>query len=220
MWVIIMSIKENVIKFNQTIKDYPNISVVVASKYVDYKGIIELYDAGIRHVGENRTEVFLEKYEFLKNYDLNWHFIGTLQSRKVKDVIDKIDYLHSLDRLSLAKEINKHSNKKIKCFIQVNISDEESKHGLHLNEVIPFIKELEKYDKIEVIGLMGMAALNISDDEIAKQFKSLQDLSKEILSLNLPYAQTKDLSMGMSHDYLIALKYGATYLRVGSVILK
>src|SRR5690625_6860564 len=113
------------------------------------------------NLSENRAEELIEKYEALDNR-AKFHFIGTLQSRKVKDIIDKVSSIHSLDRLSVAKQINNRSKEVIECFVQVNISGEESKHGLKSNEVHDFIKELAQYEKIKIVGDRKSTRLNSS----------------------------------------------------------
>lgn len=133
-----------------------DIKLVAVTKTVGIEKTNEVIEAGIIDLGENRNEGFLQKYEHFGS-KVNWHFIGSLQTRKVKEIINEIDYLHSLDRLSLAKEIQKRANKKVKCFIQVKTSSEESKQGLAIDETIPFIQSLQELDKIEVVGLMTMA---------------------------------------------------------------
>ena len=140
-------------------------SIIAATKYGDKEDIKHLYDLGIRNVGENRDKSFLEKYEELSNLDIKWHFIGTLQTKKVKSLINKIDYLHSLDSIKLANEINKYRVKPLECFIEVNISKEETKEGIFVEDLDFFIEELKKYDKIKVVGLMTMAP-NTDDIEI------------------------------------------------------
>jgi len=204
-------------KVLNTIED-KSVTVVAATKYFNSSEMRELYNTGISHFGENRIESFLDKIEDLSDLDITWHHIGTLQTKKVKKVINLVSYLHSLDNLNLAKEVNKRRIEKIKCFIQVNISSEESKHGLNINEVIPFIKSLKDLEKIEVIGLMGMAELTSNTEIINKEFQKLNDLQIKIkneLKMDL-----KDLSIGMSNDYLVALKHNATFLRLGSVLFK
>lgn len=136
------------------IKTAPN--VIAVTKYVTIDRAKEAYDAGLRHFGENRVEGFLEKKQALPK-DVTMHFIGSLQSRKVKDVINDIDYLHALDRLNLAKEINKRATHTISCFIQVNVSGEETKHGIALSEVNDFIEQIKAFDNIKIVGLMTMA---------------------------------------------------------------
>src|SRR5699024_11947743 len=106
----------------------------------------------------------------------NWHFIGTLQSRKVKDVIDKVSAIHSLDRLSIVKQINKRSSKVMDCFVQVNVSGETTKHGLKKEEVIPFIESLAGYDKVRVAGLMTMAPESEDEEELGQELRALREL--------------------------------------------
>lgn len=211
-----MSIKSNIRKIKSEVPE--NVTIIGVTKYVDAKVAKELFDSGITHLGENRPDVFLEKYSEIKG-DVTWHFIGTLQTRKVKNVINKIDYLHSLDRLSLAEEIQKRAAGKVKCFVQVNIVEEENKHGLMVEEVLGFIKEMASYDKIEVIGLMTMAPFTNDEQVIRDCFASLRGLQKKVLTLDLPHAPCKELSMGMSDDYQIAIEFGATFVRLGRCLI-
>jgi len=190
----------------------PNTVVVMASKYLDADGFYPFIQAGIKDFGENRDDAFLEKAEALKKEAIHWHFIGTLQTKKVKKVINQIEYLHTLDRLKLADEIEKRREKPLKCFIQVNISDEPQKHGIKPSEVQAFYEHLKKYQKIDVIGLMGMAKDTDDQTVIKRQFETLKTLQT---SLNLPA-----LSMGMSQDYLVALEVGTTHLRLGRILLE
>ncbi|MBN2604828.1 MAG: YggS family pyridoxal phosphate-dependent enzyme, partial [Bacilli bacterium] len=119
-----------------------NVTVIAATKYFDASEMKELYHSGITHFGENRVEALLEKQPLLQDLPIVWHFIGTLQTKKVKKIINQISYLHSLDNLPLAEEINKRRLIPLKCFIQVNISDEDSKHGLPIADVLPFIQSI------------------------------------------------------------------------------
>ena len=178
----------------------------------------ELYQTGIHHFGENRIEAMLEKMELLEELDITWHVIGTLQTKKAKKIINKIEYLHSLDNLKLAQEIDKRRTTPLKCFIQVNISHEDSKHGLEIEEVIPFLQSIKDLPNVNVIGLMGMASFIQDEIEISRQFKQLNDLQASIFeSVGLSLSE---LSIGMSNDYKIALKHDATFLRLGSVLFK
>ncbi len=200
-----------------TIKD-SNATVVAATKYFNSTEMRDLYNTGINNFGENRVEPFMQKISELSDLDITWHLIGTLQTKKAKKIINDIDYLHSLDTINLANEIQKRRTAPLKCFVQVNISSEESKHGLNIDEVIPFIKEISNHDKIILIGLMGMAKLTDDEDIISQEFQKLNDLQvliKEKLNLEL-----SELSIGMSNDYLIAIKHKATFLRLGSVLFK
>ena len=222
-----MSILNNVKRVQQEIADTctsvgrspGDVTIVGITKYVDNKIAEELYTSGVTNLGENRADVFLEKYNEIGTKPV-WHFVGTLQTRKVKDVINKVDYLHSLDRLSLAKEVNKRADEKVKCFVQVNVAEEDSKHGLGKDEVIDFIKQLSVYDKIEVVGLMVMAPLTDDGLVIRSCFSELRRLQKEIRSLSLMHAPCTGLSMGMTNDYKIAIEEGATFVRLGRCLVE
>lgn len=192
-----------------------NISIIAVTKYVTIERTEEALAAGVKNIGENRLEGFQEKYNQLQN-QAKWHFIGTLQSRKVKDIIDKADVIHSLDRLSLAKEIQKRATRPVDCFIQVNVSGEETKHGLNLDQVLPFIESLQEFDHIRVVGLMTMAPHVENEELIRDTFRQLRLLRDEIENKHFEYAPCHYLSMGMSHDYRLAIEEGATHVRIGS----
>ena len=215
-----MGIKENVIKIQDTLKDYPNVKLVAATKYMNIEQTEELIKQGITDLGENRTDMFLEKYEALKDYDVNWHFFGCVQTRKIRDIVNKISCLHSLDRLSLASELNKKLEKPLDCFVQVNISEEPNKQGIPANKVKTFVKQLEKFQNIRVIGLMCIAQLTFDEEVLVKSFSKMKKIQLEIEAMNLPYAPCHELSMGMSNDYLIAIREGATCIRLGRIFLK
>lgn len=197
---------------------HQDVTIIAVTKQVSVERAEEVLDAGIRHLGENRPEGLLPKKEQIQDRAV-WHYIGTLQSRKVKQVINEIDYLHSLDRLSLAEEIEKRAEKPVKCFVQVNVSEEQSKHGLKKEEAISFIKELQQFSKISIVGLMTMAPNTDDEDVIRKVFRDLKNLQQEVVSLNLPYAPCCELSMGMSNDYEIAVEEGATFVRIGTALV-
>ena len=217
----IMNIKEQLKKVRESIADYPDVRIVVATKYITTEQTKEVIDAGLKDLGENRTDSFLEKYEAYKDNDeLVWHFFGVLQTRKVRSVIDKIDYLHSLDNLSLANEINKRRKTPLKCFVQVNISAEPNKSGVDETKVIPFIKSLSKYENIEVVGLMAIAKLTFEEDLLNSYYQTIKELQEEVKELNLPHAPCNELSMGMSNDYVVAVKNGATMVRLGRILLR
>ena len=193
------------------------VKLIAVTKYVTDARVEEALEAGITDFAENRPQNYVERKG--KYSDKTWHLIGSLQTRKVRDVINEVDYFHALDRNSLAKEIEKRAEKEIKCFVQVNVSGEESKHGLTSEEAIDFIKALEQYSKIKVVGLMTMAPF-VEDEEILRNcFRKLKQLRDEVKGLNLPYAPCEFLSMGMSNDYKIAIEEGATHIRVGTALV-
>jgi len=195
-----------------------DVTIIAVTKYVSEERAQEAVEAGILHLGENRDEGLLNKWSHLGDKP-TWHYIGTLQTRKVKNVIDKIDYLHSLDRLSLAKEIDKRASQKVKCFVQVNVSGEESKHGIAPEAVVEFIKDLNQFENIQVEGLMTMAPHTDDEVQLRECFRKLKTLQKEIQQLQLAYSPCGELSMGMSNDYQIAVEEGATMVRIGSALV-
>lgn len=195
-----------------------DITIVAVTKTVGIEKTREVLEAGVIHLGENRNEGLLEKYENFGE-KATWHFIGSLQSRKVKEIVNEIDYLHALDRLSLAKEIQKRATKTVRCFVEVKTSTEESKQGIALDEVIEFIENLKQFDKIEVVGLMTMAPFTDDETEIRNCFQALRKLQKQVQELCLSYAPCTELSMGMSNDYIIAIEEGATFIRLGTILV-
>ena len=206
-------IRKDIDDFLSTIPD--NVTVVAATKYVDSSDMVNLLEHGINNFGENRVDSFLEKYYKLKEYpNIKWHFIGHLQRNKAKDVIDKIDYLHSLDSIELAKIIDKSRTTPLNVFVEVSINLEESKNGVPYYEAKEFVKKLLEYKNINLIGLMMMAHKN--SEQAYEEFSKLTKLKEEIendLNIKIPY-----LSMGMSDDYLEAIKAGATHIRLGRIL--
>lgn len=197
-----------------------SVSVIAVTKYVNHNMASQLVKAGVRHIGENRVDKFLEKYEALKNENLTWHLIGSLQRRKVKEVINLVDYFHALDSVKLAQEIQKRAQHTIKCFLQVNISGEDTKHGFSIEDLDDVLPELENLNNLEIVGLMTMAPFEADDEtlvDIFQKTKVLQELLKEKQIKNMPMTE---LSMGMSGDYPIAIREGATFVRIGTAFFK
>lgn len=219
-----MSIKSQVEVVKNSLKETPNVRVIAAVKYFDVDKTREIVEAGINEIGENRKDSFIAKYEALKDLDIVWHYFGVIKipPKLNSSFIDAIDYLHSLDSIDLANAINKTRKRKepLKCFVQVNVSDNSNKSGLDETKVIPFIKSLEKYKKIEVVGLMTVAKYTYDDDLLISYYETMKELQEEIQSLHLSYAPCTELSMGMSSDYLLAVRHGATMVRLGSIFNK
>lgn len=195
------------------------VNLIAVTKYVSNETTKDAVLAGIEHIGENRIEGLLSKKEFLKDLPVKWHFIGTLQTRKVKDVIEHVDYIHSLDRLSLASEIQKRADRTVSCFVQVNVAEEDSKHGLPVKDVVAFVDKLKDYDRIQVVGLMTMAPFTEDETLIRNVFSTLKQLQLEIQNLELVHAPCTELSMGMSNDFSIAVEEGATFIRIGTSLV-
>ena len=196
------------------------VNVIAVTKYVDVATTEALVKTGIQHIGENRVDKFLEKYQALKEYDLTWHLIGSLQRRKVKDVISFVDYFHALDSVKLAQEIQKRAEHPIKCFLQVNISGEESKHGFAPDELDDVLAEIAQLDKIEIVGLMTMAPFEASQEELQDIFSKTHQLQKQLEKKQLKNMSFSELSMGMSRDFEVAIANGATYVRIGTSFFK
>ncbi|WP_077617745.1 YggS family pyridoxal phosphate-dependent enzyme [Bacillus sinesaloumensis] len=221
-----MSVKDNLLNIQEHIaqackrsnRREDSVSIIAVTKYVSIETTREAINAGIYHIGENRDDGLLNKQESLGD-EPTWHFIGSLQTKKVKRIVNKVDYIHSLDRISLAEEIHKRATNKVKCFVQVNTSGEESKHGMSPEHLKPFIKELEKFSSIEVVGLMTMAPFTEDTTNIRKCFQKLRTLRDDVQALGLPYAPCTELSMGMSNDFEIAIEEGATFIRIGTSLV-
>lgn len=193
-----------------------SVSIIAVTKYVDSTIAGQLIDTGIEHIAENRVDKFLDKYEALKDKSVTWHLIGTLQRRKVKDVINFVDYFHALDSVKLASEIGKRADHPVKCFLQVNIFEEDSKHGFKVSEIEAAIEEIGKMENIQLVGLMTMAPADASQERIASIFREANQLRKNLQSKkrkNMPFTE---LSMGMSGDYSIAIQEGSTFVRIGT----
>ncbi|HEL1647246.1 TPA: YggS family pyridoxal phosphate-dependent enzyme [Streptococcus suis] len=197
-----------------------SVKVIAVTKYVDSSIANQLVNTGITHIGENRVDQFLEKYNALADKQLTWHLIGTLQRRKVKDIIPFVDYFHALDSVKLAQEIDKRATKIVKCFLQVNVSGEESKHGFAVSEIDAALAEISLLENIELVGLMTMAPIDATDDELDEIFSKIQEIQEELATRNLPRMPFTELSMGMSGDFERAIAHGATYVRIGSAFFE
>lgn len=201
---------------DQIIKECSNQVIVAATKYVAASDLLLLREKGIKDFGENRVDDFLIKYQEMKEYeDITWHFIGTLQTNKVKKMINKVDYLHSLDSLNLANYIDKYRFKELPCFIQVNLTNSQTKHGIKKEELLNFLDALKKFPKVKVVGLMTMTEESQNNEE---KYATFIELKKVLDSLNNP--EIKYLSMGMSGDYEEAIKASSTHLRLGRILFR
>ncbi len=196
-----------------------DVLIIAASKYADVDQIKEVKQLSIINFGENRADELLEKYNSIGN-DVIWHFIGHLQSRKVKIVVPLVDYIHSIDNTNTLEKINEEAlkiNKVQKVLIEVNISGEESKYGINIEDVENFLIHARKYSNVEIRGLMTMAPLTDDMEFIRVIFRKLKELKDRMNSIFTGLSLT-ELSMGMSNDFKIAIEEGATMIRVGSSI--
>ena len=221
MSTIISNLNEIQFQVEQALNNSPykqHVEIIAVTKAVSVERTQEAVDAGILHLGENRPEGLMNKVDTV-NGNIIWHYIGSLQTRKVKQVLPYIDYLHSLDRISLADEIEKRAQKPLKCFVQVNVSGEESKHGLNEEEAFLFIDTLKTYQYIQVVGLMTMAPFTEDKQVIRDVFKKLKQLQMKIKQKNYSHAPCTELSMGMSNDFEVAIEEGATFVRIGTALV-
>lgn len=205
----------NILKIKNSCKD---VTIVAATKYVDAIKMKELLDYGINNFGENRVNDFLKKYEMLEGNDIIWHFIGSLQTNKVKSMINKISYLHSLNSLKLAGFIEKYRREPLDCFLEINLTNSTTKTGINKLDVKKFLLDIKDFSKVNIIGLMTMTEKDQSDDEKLKIFNELNSLKNELRDLG--YNNIKELSMGMSDDYLLAIKANATFVRLGRILFR
>lgn len=216
-----MEIKQNLISFLSTIPD--NVKLVAVSKTKPVEAIQEAYDAGQRIMGENKVQDLVEKVKVLPN-DIDWHFIGHMQSNKVKFIAPFIKLIHAIDSMKLLREINKQAlknNRVIDCLLQFHIADESTKFGFDENEAekILISEEFKSFKNMRIIGVMGMATYTDNELQIRNEFKKLVG-NFEVLKEKFfkDEKSFKEISMGMSGDYKIAIEEGSTMIRIGTKI--
>lgn len=208
-------------RIQQNIPDY--VSLVAVSKTKPNEAIIEAYEAGQRMFGENKVQELTQKYNDLPK-DIEWHFIGHLQTNKVKYIAPFVSLVHAVDSIKLLKTIDKEAAKNkriISCLLQFFIADEESKFGLNMKEADTLLQseEYRKLQHVRITGVMGMATFTNDEQKITREFQTLKrnfdELKKRYFSDNDSF---KEISMGMSNDYLLAIAQGSTMIRIGSTI--
>ncbi|XEC96880.1 YggS family pyridoxal phosphate-dependent enzyme [Paenibacillus tarimensis] len=210
------------------------IRIIAVTKYVTAATAKEVLKSGLNHLGENRWQHAEEKWRVISGASGDeskvgsgigqpvWHFIGTLQTNKVRDVIGKFTYIHSLDRLSLAQAIDKKAAQlgiQVPCFIQVNVSGEDSKHGLPPEQLFRFASELAHLDHIKIEGLMTMAPFASEPELTRPVFRELRRLRDELNGRAILREPATGLSMGMSGDFEIAVEEGANWVRLGTILV-
>lgn len=221
-------IKENLKYIEDEIKkvcekkniDKNTCTLIAVSKTKPIELIKEAYDYGIRDFGENKVQEILEKYEQLPK-DIRWHMIGHLQTNKVKMVLDKVEYIHSIDSIKLASVIDKEAKKKgivVKGFLELNIVGEETKFGFSVEELNSIVEELAVFGNLRIIGLMIVAPFVDIAEKNREIFKKMKKIAVDINAKKIHNVEISELSMGMSGDYLVAIEEGSTFVRVGSSI--
>ena len=221
-------IKENIQEIEKNIQQAciranrkrEEVTLIVVTKTQPNSLIMEAYDAGVRHFGENRVQEFVTKYDLLPG-DASWHMIGHLQRNKVKDVVGKVKLIQSVDSLRLAETIEKECVKKnidVDILVEVNVAEEESKFGIGLDEVESFVKQLSKFNHIHVKGLMTIAPFVDNPETNREVFARLKKISVDIERQNIDNVTMRVLSMGMTNDYQVAIEEGSTMIRVGTAV--
>ena len=212
------TVRENLLQIQEDIAPYkPNI--IAVTKYFDEKAMIEAYNAGLRDFAESRAVEAVEKIENLPAEVRNnskFHFIGHLQTNKVKKVVPIFDYIHSVDSLKLAKAIAdeaKFFGKVQNILLQVNNANEEQKFGFSKKEIFEVFPSIKELSSVSIAGIMNMAPLGASEEELNRLFEDVFNIKKELEQRF--DCELRELSMGMSQDYKIAVKHGATMLRIG-----
>ncbi len=197
-----------------------DITLIAVSKTYPAKAVEEAITFGCLDFGENKVQELTQKIEEV-NKDVKWHQIGHLQTNKVKYIVGKTELIHSVDSYKLAVEIDKQSKKQsciTNILIEVNVAEEESKHGILVEEVIPFIKEVSKLPNIKIKGLMTVAPYVEDPEENRPIFRRLFELSVDIQKQKFDNVSSEILSMGMSNDYKVAIEEGSTMVRIGTAI--
>lgn len=214
-----VNIKENLYSLNKNIDELKNSirpAIVAVSKQQNFEKIVEAFKAGQTIFAENYLQEALDKQKLLKEYPIEWHFIGPIQSNKCKLIAENFHWVQTVDRIKIAKRLNDNCiNKKINICIQINISEEESKSGIMLDEVDSFVSELNQFKQLRLRGIMAIPS-HISQED--KLIRELTLLKKIFDNLKIKNKNMDTLSVGMSEDYLLALNYGSTMIRVGSHI--
>ncbi|MDR2975876.1 MAG: YggS family pyridoxal phosphate-dependent enzyme [Streptococcaceae bacterium] len=193
-----------------------SVRVIAVTKYSDSAVTRQFAENGLLDLAENRAELLLQKQADLSDLTaVRWHLIGTLQRRKVKEIINSIDTFHALDSLPLAQEISKRAKHPISCLIEVNVSGELSKHGFKSSELEGVLAQISQLPNVLITGLMTMAPIDADDAELTHIFRTTRELRDQIKALDLVNCPCTELSMGMTRDYKIAIKEGATMVRIG-----
>lgn len=213
---IINNIQKACIKANRKFED---ISIIGVTKNVDIEKIDILKSFGIKTFGENKAQELLQKYDYIK--DSSWHFIGNLQTNKVKQIIDKVDLIQSVNSLKLLNEIDKRAfaiNKKIPVLLEINVAKESSKNGILEEDMSYIIDQVKNFKNITLDGLMCVAPFVENPEQNTQYFRKMRKLFIDIKDKNKDNINMKHLSMGMTNDYIIAIEEGSNMVRIGTGI--
>ncbi len=218
----LLDVKKRIKKVSISCRRNPDdVRLVAVSKKISPEKIKTALDAGVGILGENYIQEAQKKIAGFGNRDVSWHFIGHLQSNKAKLAVDLFDMIHSVDSFHLAESLNREArknNKNMDILVQANVSGEHSKHGLDPNKILQLLKEISSLSNLSVQGLMTMPPLSDNPENSRPFFALLRKLRDELASSELKYICLKELSMGMSSDFEVAIEEGSTLVRVGTSI--
>lgn len=198
-----------------------DVKLIGVTKTVPVERIREAVESGLTILGENYIQEARKKAEALSDLPISWHFIGHLQSNKAKTAVEFCEWIHTLDRESLARELDRQAHKhqrQVPVLIQVNVGNEDTKSGIPPEELLPFVRSLLPYDGLSLRGLMGLPPYLDNPEEVRPYFRQLRALLDEMRDCVASPEITRELSMGMSHDFEVAIEEGATFVRVGTAI--
>jgi hypothetical protein len=220
------SVYDNFLKVNERIhracrksgRDPQEIKLIAVTKTVAIKQVKEAVEAGCRLFGENYVQEAQEKIKKIKLPSVKWHFIGHLQKNKAKDAVGLFDMIHSIDKLGLARELNKRTEEPLKVLMQINIGDEKTKGGVSIADATELAREIGKLKKITLKGLMAIPPYQEDPDMTRPYYTTIRRVAERINREQIPGVVLSELSMGMSHDFEVAIEEGATFIRVGTAL--
>lgn len=216
-----MSIKSNIKKLAESVPS--EVKIVAVSKFHSTDEIMEAYEAGQRIFGESRVQELVQKNHELPK-DIEWHFVGSLQRNKVKQIAPFISLIHSIDSERLMREVNKQAaanNRTIPCLLQIHVAEEDTKSGFTPDECLQFLSKgvFKEYTHVKFVGIMGMATFTDDEDKVRSEFQELRQLFDKVkLQYFANNSDFKEISMGMTGDYPTAIEEGSTMIRVGTLI--
>ena len=221
-----MTIKQNYDKIlanieracNRAKRDPKQIKILGVCKNQSSDKLIEAYDSGLRFFGENKTQEAEEHQAALEGKEIKWHFIGKLQKNKINRVLKSFDFIESVDSVKSLEHIHKRVDEEIETFIEINIGEEKNKSGFTIDGLKKALNYISMLNRVKIVGLMTIPPFDEDPEIMRPYFKKMNDLKDEINGLGLDNFDIRDLSMGMSNDYEVALEEGATIIRIGTAL--
>ncbi|MEN8221645.1 MAG: YggS family pyridoxal phosphate-dependent enzyme [Acidobacteriota bacterium] len=221
-----MNIKQNYEKILSNVeracvrvkRDPKQVKILGVCKNQPSEKLIEAYECGLRYFGENKTQEAEEHRLALEGKEINWHFIGKLQKNKINRVLKSFDFIESVDSVKSLEHIHKRVDKEIETFIEINIGEEKNKSGFTIDGLKKALNYISMLNRVKIVGLMTIPPFDEDPEIMRPHFRKMNELKDEINGLGLDNFDIKDLSMGMSNDYEVALEEGATIIRIGTAL--